>query len=87
PASTPAGLQPRILTGLGDAAYLDDALTASGSAAQRRTVTVVFRTSNVIVTVEYTEQPTSSNADLPDSQELQEKTQALAAKLAELFGE
>ncbi|MEU1076773.1 MULTISPECIES: DUF3558 domain-containing protein [unclassified Streptomyces] len=87
PASTPAGLQPRILTGLGDAAYLDDALTASGSAVQRRTVTVVFRTSNVIVTVEYTEQPTGSNADLPDSQELQEKTQALAAKLAELFGE
>ncbi|WP_371654055.1 MULTISPECIES: DUF3558 domain-containing protein [unclassified Streptomyces] len=87
PATTPDGLRPRILTGLGDAAYLDDALTASGSAAQRRTVTVVFRTSNVIVTVEYTEQPSSPNAAAPDSQELQEKTQALAAKLAELFGE
>ncbi|WHM37307.1 DUF3558 domain-containing protein [Streptomyces sp. BPTC-684] len=87
PATTPDGLQPRILTGLGDAAYLDDALTASGSAAQRRTVTVVFRTSNVIVTVEYTEQPGSPDAAAPDSQELQEKTQALAAKLAELFGD
>ncbi|MFF1479313.1 DUF3558 domain-containing protein [Streptomyces sp. NPDC058301] len=87
PATTPDGLQPRILTGLGDAAYLDDALAASGSAAQRRTVTVVFRASNVIVTVEYTEQPTAPNAAAPDSQELQEKTRALAAKLAELFGE
>ncbi|GGP79120.1 hypothetical protein GCM10010278_66900 [Streptomyces melanogenes] len=87
PATTPDGLKPRILTGLGDAAYLDDALTASGSAAQRRTVTVVFRTSNVIVTVEYTEQPSSPSATAPDSQELQEKTQALAAKLAELFGD
>lgn len=87
PATTPDGLKPRILTGLGDAAYLDDALTASGSAAQRRTVTVVFRTSNVIVTVEYTEQPGSPGATAPDSQELQEKTQALAAKLAELFGD
>ncbi|MFD9488528.1 DUF3558 domain-containing protein [Streptomyces sp. NPDC059991] len=87
PATAPDELRPRILTGLGDAAYLDDALTASGSAAQRRTVTVVFRTSNVIVTVEYTEQPSSPNDSAPDSQELQEKTQALAAKLAELFGE
>ncbi|PKV87132.1 hypothetical protein [Streptomyces sp. TLI_146] len=87
PATTPDGLKPRILTGLGDAAYLDDALTASGSAAQRRTVTVVFRTSNVIVTVEYTEQPSSPGATAPDSQELQEKTQALSAKLAELFGD
>lgn len=87
PAGTPDGLRPRILTGLGDAAYLDDVLTASGSAAQRRTVTVVFRTSNVIVTVEYMEQPSSPSAAAPDSQELQEKTQALAAKLAEIFGD
>ncbi|GAA0621534.1 DUF3558 domain-containing protein [Streptomyces crystallinus] len=87
PGGAPEGLQPRILSGLGDAAYLDDVLTASGSAVQRRTVTVVFRTSNVIVTVEYAEQPTATNASAPDSQELQEKTQALAAKLAELFGE
>lgn len=87
PAGPPEGLQPRVLSGLGDAAFLNDVLVTSGSAVQRRTVTVVFRTSNVIVTVEYTEQPTSPNALAPDSQELQEKSRALAAKLAELFGE
>ncbi|MFD9793883.1 DUF3558 domain-containing protein [Streptomyces sp. NPDC059070] len=87
PAGTPDALKPRVLTGLGDTAFLDDALVTSGSAAQRRTVTVVFRVSNVIVTVEYTEQPGSPTATAPDSQELQEKSRALAAKLAELFGE
>ncbi|MBD0745758.1 DUF3558 domain-containing protein [Streptomyces sp. CBMA152] len=87
PAGPPDGLQPRVLSGLGDAAFLNDVLVTSGSAVQRRTVTVVFRTSNVIVTVEYTEQPTSPNALAPDSQELQEKSRALAAKLVEIFGE
>lgn len=47
---------------------------------------VVFRTSNVIVTVEYAEQPTVSTM-VPDSKELQEKAQALARKLVEKFSE
>ncbi|MET9518465.1 DUF3558 domain-containing protein [Streptomyces sp. NPDC002994] len=82
----PQGLEPRTLAGLGDAAFLDDALIRSGSTTQRRTVTVVFRTSNVIVTVQYSEHP-ALTADVPDSKELQEKTQALARRLAEQFSE
>ncbi|MFC8596179.1 DUF3558 domain-containing protein [Streptomyces atroolivaceus] len=75
-------LRPRLLDELGDAAFLDDELTRAGSTAQHRTVSVVFRTSNVIVTVQYTEQPARVTA-VPDSRELQEKAQALARKLAE----
>ncbi|MDV9194884.1 DUF3558 domain-containing protein [Streptomyces sp. Wh19] len=79
-------LQPRVLDDLGDSAFLDDLLTRAGSTAQHRTVKVVFRTSNVIVTVEYAEQPTVSTV-VPDSKELQEKAQALARKLVEKFSE
>ncbi|MGW2562869.1 DUF3558 domain-containing protein [Streptomyces sp. NPDC001514] len=89
PSGTPAtaeGLEPRELDGLGDAAFLDDALTRAGSAAQHRTVSVVFRTSNVIVTVEYSEQP-AGTTEVPDSKELQEKAQALARNLAERFND
>ncbi|RDG35575.1 DUF3558 domain-containing protein [Streptomyces corynorhini] len=81
-SSTSAGLEPRVLDGLGDAAFLDDALTRSGSATQRRTVSVVFRTSNVIVTVRYSEQPARSSA-VPDSEELQAKARGLARKLVD----
>ncbi|MGW0564214.1 DUF3558 domain-containing protein [Streptomyces sp. NPDC003016] len=83
---TPEGLEPRVLTGLGDAAFLDDTLARSGSTTQRRTVSVVFRTSNVIVTVQYSAQP-SLTTDVPDSKELQEKTRALARRLAEQFSD
>ena len=79
-------LQPRVLDNLGDAAFLDDLLIKAGSAAQHRTVSVVFRTSNVIVTVRYTEQPALST-EIPDSKDLQEKAQALARKLVDKFGE
>ncbi|MDX2728832.1 MULTISPECIES: DUF3558 domain-containing protein [unclassified Streptomyces] len=79
-------LQPRVLDNLGDAAFLDDLLIKAGSAAQHRTVSVVFRTSNVIVTVRYTEQPALST-EMPDSKELQEKAQALARKLVDKFSE
>jgi hypothetical protein len=43
---------------------------------------VVFRTSNVIVTIEYAEQPASST-DTPDSEELQDRALKLAQKLAD----
>ncbi|WP_328920590.1 DUF3558 domain-containing protein [Streptomyces sp. NBC_00208] len=79
-------LQPRVLDNLGDAAFLDDLLIRAGSTAQHRTVSVVFRTSNVIVTVQYTEQPALST-EIPDSKELQEKAQALARKLVDKFSE
>ncbi|TLQ44416.1 DUF3558 domain-containing protein [Streptomyces marianii] len=82
----PEGLEPRVLDGLGDAAFLDDVLTRAGSTARHRTVSVVFRTSNVIVTVEYGEQP-ARVTEIPDSRELQEKARGLARKLAERFNE
>ncbi|MDC2951471.1 DUF3558 domain-containing protein [Streptomyces heilongjiangensis] len=81
-SSTPASLQPRTLDGLGDEAFLDDALGTS----RQRTVTVVFRTSNVIVTVEYEEQP-ATTTDVPDSEEMQDKARNLAELLAEAFDE
>lgn len=79
-------LQPRVLDRLGDSAFLDDLLTRAGSTAQHRTVSVVFRTSNVIVTIEYTAQP-ALPTEVPDSKELQEKAQALGEKLVDRFSE
>ncbi|MFC8537062.1 DUF3558 domain-containing protein [Streptomyces sp. NPDC057249] len=79
-------LQPRLLDKLGDSAFLDDALSRAGAPARHRTVSVVFRTSNVIVTVEYTAQPAMST-EVPDSKELQEKAQALARQLADSFND
>ncbi|MFJ7969257.1 DUF3558 domain-containing protein [Streptomyces sp. NPDC096324] len=78
---TPADLQPRVLDDLGDEAFLDDKLNTGSSTAQQRTVTVVFRTSNVIVRIEYSEQPTAST-DAPDSKEMQDRAQKLAQVLA-----
>ncbi|MFF1698343.1 DUF3558 domain-containing protein [Streptomyces sp. NPDC058257] len=83
---TPPGLEPRTLDDLGDEAFLDDALTTSASATRHRTVTVVFRTSNVIVTVEYDEQP-GRRTDIPGSKEMQDKAQELAGKLADKFSD
>ncbi|WP_405898398.1 DUF3558 domain-containing protein [Streptomyces sp. NBC_00727] len=79
-------LQPRLLDKLGDSAFLDDALVQAGSTARHRTVSVVFRTSNVIVTVEYTAQP-ALTTEVPDSKELQEKAQALARQLVDSFND
>uniref|UniRef100_A0AAU3GX92 DUF3558 domain-containing protein n=1 Tax=Streptomyces sp. NBC_01401 TaxID=2903854 RepID=A0AAU3GX92_9ACTN len=94
PSADPSGsatdpdedLRPRLLDGLGDAAFLDDSLTRAGSTARHRTVSVVFRTSNVIVSVHYTAQP-DSVTEVPDSKELQEKAQALARKLDEALND
>ncbi|MEV5534686.1 DUF3558 domain-containing protein [Streptomyces prunicolor] len=81
-SASPTGLQPRTLSDLGDEAFLDDALSSSGSTAQQRTVTVVFRTSNVIVTIEYEEQPATVGV-VPDSQKMQDRARKLAAQLAD----
>ncbi|MEH0424123.1 DUF3558 domain-containing protein [Streptomyces sp. B21-083] len=83
-AESAAALQPRVLDGLGDEAFLDDALSGADSTAQQRTVTVAFRTSNVIVTIEYVEQPTTSGT-MPDSKEMQDRAQKLASRLAGAF--
>ncbi|MDN0193458.1 DUF3558 domain-containing protein [Streptomyces sp. S.PNR 29] len=82
PSTTPADLQPRLLDGLGDEAFLDDELSSSGSTAKQRTVTVAFRTSNVIVTIEYAEQPATIGV-VPDSKEMQDRAQKLASQLAD----
>ncbi|MGJ5754136.1 hypothetical protein FB563_2290 [Streptomyces puniciscabiei] len=84
-ASATADLQPRVLTDLGDEAYIDDQLGSSGSTAEQRTVTVVFRTSNVIVTIEYEEQPTAVGA-VPDSKEMQDRARNLASQLDDTLG-
>ncbi|CAL9458749.1 hypothetical protein SUDANB6_02593 [Streptomyces sp. enrichment culture] len=85
-ASSPSGdatadLGSRLLDGLGDEAFLDDEL-GSGSTAERRTVTVAFRTSNVIVTIEYAEQTTTVGT-VPDSGEMQDRARKLASRLAD----
>jgi hypothetical protein len=81
-SASPTGLQPRVLSDLGDEAFLDDGLSSSGSTAKQRTVTVVFRTSNVIVTIEYEEQPTTVGV-VPDSQKMQDRARKLAVQLAD----
>ncbi|MFI6565476.1 DUF3558 domain-containing protein [Streptomyces sp. NPDC050534] len=81
----PSDLQPRVLADLGDEAYLDDALSGSGSTAQQRTVIVAFRTSNVIVTIQYEEQPAVVGT-APDSKEMQDRARNLAAQLADTLG-
>ncbi|MEV4786188.1 DUF3558 domain-containing protein [Streptomyces tuirus] len=78
----PTELQPRVLEDLGDEAFLDDGLSSSGSTAKQRTVTVAFRTSNVIVTIEYAEQPATVGV-VPDSKEMQDRAQKLASQLAD----
>ncbi|GGL72971.1 hypothetical protein GCM10010129_15860 [Streptomyces fumigatiscleroticus] len=80
-SATPPDLEPRTLDGLGDEAFLDDEVSSSGSTAVQRTVTVVFRTSNVIVTVQYEEQPATVGV-VPDSKTLQDRAQKLASRLA-----
>jgi len=84
-SAAPANLQPRTLDDLGDEAFVDDVLSGSGSTARQRTVTVVFRTSNVIVTIEYEEQPAAVGA-VPDSKEMQDRARNLAAQLADTLG-
>ncbi|MET9962972.1 DUF3558 domain-containing protein [Streptomyces sp. NPDC006326] len=83
----PPELGSRVLEGLGTEAFVDDKLSAAGaSAAQARTVRIVFRTSNVIVTVEYSVQP-SLPGTVPSSSETQDKARQLAQALVERFND
>ncbi|MFG3661218.1 DUF3558 domain-containing protein [Streptomyces sp. NPDC047706] len=82
--ATATGLQPRVLDDLADEAFLDDELNSTGSTAKQRTVTVAFRTSNVIVTIAYEEQPATVGL-APDSEEMQDRARKLAARLADSF--
>lgn len=87
PSAPPPELGSRVLEGLGTEAFLEDKLSAAGaSAAQARTVRIVFRTSNVIVTVEYSVQP-SLPGTVPASTETQDKARQLAQALVERFND
>jgi hypothetical protein len=85
-SATVDSLAPRRLTGLADAAFLDDQVAKSGSTMQTRTITIVFRASNAVVTIEYAEQP-SRTTDVPDSKQLQDRALSLAGELARRFTE
>ncbi|MFI8302750.1 DUF3558 domain-containing protein [Streptomyces sp. NPDC085927] len=85
PSVPPADLQPRLLDEFGDEAFIDDELSSSGSTVKQRSVTVAFRTSNVIVTIEYAEQPVTVGT-VPDSEEMQDRARKLASLLADSLG-
>ncbi|MFJ4781489.1 DUF3558 domain-containing protein [Streptomyces sp. NPDC088762] len=86
PSASPE-LGSRVLEGLGNEAFLEDKLSPAGAtAAQARTVRIVFRTSNVIVTLEYSVQPALPGA-IPPSGETQEKVRQLAQSLVERLNE
>ncbi len=85
--SAPVELGSRVLEGLGNEAFVEDKLSPAGAAAaQSRTVRMVFRTSNVIVTLEYSVQPAVPGT-VPSSAETQDRTRQLAQTLVERLGE
>ncbi|WP_234321241.1 DUF3558 domain-containing protein [Streptomyces katrae] len=87
PSAPPPELGSRVIEGLGTEAFLEDKLSAAGaSAAQARTVRIVFRTSNVIVTVEYSVQPALPGT-VPSSPETQDRARQLAQALVERFND
>ncbi|GHG75779.1 hypothetical protein [Streptomyces griseocarneus] len=78
-ASADPRLAPRVLDDLGDDAFVNDVL-ATTSSGVHRDVTVVFRSSNVLVTIAY-DQWTTDKQHVPTSQDLQGKAQGLAREL------
>ncbi|WP_326797669.1 hypothetical protein OG946_21465 [Streptomyces sp. NBC_01808] len=78
PAET---IAPRLLDDIGDESFLDDKTAGASSGVQRK-VTVVFRTSNVVVTVTY-DQWHTAGAEPTDGAELQQRAQQVADRLAD----
>ncbi|WNE98042.1 DUF3558 domain-containing protein [Streptomyces luomodiensis] len=74
-----ANTAPRRLDDLGDDAFLNDQLITKDSGIHRD-ITLVFRSSNVIATIEY-DQWATDKKHIPSSQELQENAQDLADEL------
>ncbi|MFD8590138.1 hypothetical protein ACFV1B_11430 [Streptomyces sp. NPDC059637] len=79
------GASSRLLGGIGDAAFVHDRLTARGTGTHRD-VTLVFRTSNVLVTVEYSQWPLDRSV-VPAGGALQLRARSVAAELVEQFGD
>ncbi|MFJ4440131.1 hypothetical protein [Streptomyces sp. NPDC088923] len=84
--TTPAELLPRTLSGLGNDAFLNDSPGSASAGAPSRTVTVVFRTSNVVVSVVYKQQPGDPRQPA-DGKEMQDKARKLAGRIAGSFEE
>ncbi|WP_329444482.1 DUF3558 domain-containing protein [Streptomyces sp. NBC_01426] len=85
--TAPPELGSRVLEGLGSEAYVEDKLgNPDATAARARTVRLVFRTSNVIVTIEYSVQP-ALPAVVPPSWETQDSVRQLAQALVERFND
>jgi hypothetical protein len=80
-ASDSAPVGPRVLSDLGNSAFLDDVLATSGL---HRDVTVVFRKANVLVTVVFSEWSTD-NSVTPGSQELQDGARKVAGEISGQF--
>ncbi|MFV8130561.1 hypothetical protein [Streptomyces syringium] len=76
---TDADLAPRVLDDLGDDAFVDDELATTGTGVHRD-IKVVFRSSNVLVTITY-DQWSTDKAHIPSSADLQGKAQALAREV------
>lgn len=86
PSGSPStGTTAHTLDDLGDAGFLQDALATADSGVHRD-ITVVFRTSNVIVTLTY-DQWSTDKTRVPESGELQDKAHALAEELADSLSE
>ncbi|MFI0821468.1 DUF3558 domain-containing protein [Streptomyces sp. NPDC021098] len=78
-SENPDATAPRRLDDLADDAFLDDQLITKDSGIHRD-ITVVFRSSNVIATIEY-DQWSTNKKDIPESEELQQNAQDLAQEL------
>ncbi len=79
-ASDASDTAPRRVGGIGDEAYLNDAVMTQDSGVHRD-VTVVFRTANVLVTIEFSQWSTNASV-IPPSVELQLGAHGLAQELA-----
>ncbi|GAA0451987.1 hypothetical protein GCM10009544_13450 [Streptomyces stramineus] len=77
--STGPDLRPRVLDDIGDDAFVDDKLSASGSGVHRD-ITIVFRSANVLVKVTY-DQWSTDKQHVPSSEDLQGKAHGLAREL------
>ncbi|MEV0279394.1 hypothetical protein AB0I22_23810 [Streptomyces sp. NPDC050610] len=85
PTTNAADLAPRLLDDLGDDAFLNDRLATADSGVHRD-ITVVFRSSNVLVTVGY-DQWAADKQHTPSSEDLQGKARGLANELAGYFSD
>ncbi|MEU7044005.1 hypothetical protein AB0A77_23455 [Streptomyces varsoviensis] len=85
PTANAADLAPRTLDDLADDAFLNDRLATADSGVHRD-ITIVFRSSNVLVTVGY-DQWAADKRHIPSSEDLQSKARGVAQELAGHFSD